>query len=64
MPRVPAQHRVRIEPVGRSVLRVKQRFGYMEAPNVPGALAIAPSFFLSRPACAVRHAPAGTQVAI
>ena len=40
-PRVPAQDRVRIEPVGRSFSRLRLRFGYMEAPNVPRALAIA-----------------------
>jgi KUP system potassium uptake protein len=59
MPRVPAEERVRIEPVGRTFSRVTLRFGYMERPNVPRALAIArklgwqfdimsTSFFLSR----------------
>jgi KUP system potassium uptake protein len=58
-PRVPAEDRVRIEPVGKTLSRVTLRFGYMEAPNVPRALAIArklgwqfdimsTSFFLSR----------------
>jgi KUP system potassium uptake protein len=58
-PRVPAEDRVRIEPVGKTFSRVTLRFGYMEAPNVPRALAIArklgwhfdimsTSFFLSR----------------
>jgi KUP system potassium uptake protein len=58
-PRVPAADRVRIEPVGKTFSRVTLRFGYMEAPNVPRALAIArklgwqfdimsTSFFLSR----------------
>jgi KUP system potassium uptake protein len=58
-PRVDAESRVRIEPVGSTFLRVMLRFGYMESPNVPRALAIArklgwqfdimsTSFFLSR----------------
>ncbi len=58
-PRVPASERVRIEPVGRTFSRVRLRFGFMETPNVPRALAIArklgwqfdimsTSFFLSR----------------
>ena len=58
-PRVPAAERVRIEPVGNTFSRVRLRFGFMETPNVPRALAIArklgwqfdimsTSFFLSR----------------
>jgi KUP system potassium uptake protein len=58
-PRVAAEQRVRIEPVGSTFMRVMLRFGYMEVPNVPRALAIArklgwqfdimsTSFFLSR----------------
>src|SRR5436190_5542188 len=58
-PRVPAAERVRIEPVGKTFSRVQLRFGFMETPNVPKALAIArklgwqfdimsTSFFLSR----------------
>ena len=58
-PRVPAAERVRIEPVGKTFSRVRLRFGFMETPNVPRALAIArklgwqfdimsTSFFLSR----------------
>jgi KUP system potassium uptake protein len=58
-PRVGAAERVRIEPVGQTFLRVVLRFGFMESPNVPKALAIArklgwtfdimsTSFFLSR----------------
>jgi KUP system potassium uptake protein len=58
-PRVSLEHRVRMEPVGESFLRVIVSFGFMEAPNVPNALAIArrqgwqfdimaTSFFLSR----------------
>src|SRR6202049_2291915 len=58
-PRVPAAERVRIEPVGKTFSRVCLRFGFMETPNVPRALAIArklgwqfdimsTSFFLSR----------------
>jgi KUP system potassium uptake protein len=50
---------VAIEPVGKTFTRVALRFGFMETPNVPGALAIArklgwtfdimsTSFFLSR----------------
>ena len=65
-PRVDGRERVRIEPVGSSFLRVALRFGYMETPNVPRALAIArklgwqfdimsTSFFLSRRA--LRPAP-------
>ena len=58
-PRVDADKRVRIEPVGSTFMRVLLRFGYMETPNIPKALAIArklgwhfdimsTSFFLSR----------------
>jgi KUP system potassium uptake protein len=58
-PRIKAGERVRIEPVGETFLRVMLRFGFMETPNVPKALAIArklgwqfdimsTSFFLSR----------------
>ncbi|HUI15147.1 MAG TPA: potassium transporter Kup [Xanthobacteraceae bacterium] len=65
-PRVETDRRVRIEPVGSTFMRVHLRFGYMEMPNVPKALAIArklgwqfdimsTSFFLSRRA--LRPAP-------
>jgi KUP system potassium uptake protein len=65
-PRVHGADRVRIEPVGATFLRVMLRFGYMETPNIPRALAIArklgwqfdimsTSFFLSRRA--LRPAP-------
>ncbi len=58
-PRVDRSERVRIEPVGDTFSRVTLRFGFMETPNVPRALAIArklgwqfdimsTSFFLSR----------------
>jgi KUP system potassium uptake protein len=58
-PRVDNDKRVRIEPVGSTFTRVLLRFGYMETPNIPRALAIArklgwqfdimsTSFFLSR----------------
>jgi KUP system potassium uptake protein len=58
-PRIDATERVRIEPVGQTFSRVALRFGFMETPNVPKALAIArklgwqfdimsTSFFLSR----------------
>jgi len=59
MPRVDAAERVRIKKVGETFARVALRFGFMETPNVPRALAIArkhgwtfdimsTSFFLSR----------------
>jgi KUP system potassium uptake protein len=65
-PRVEQSKRVSIEPVGATFTRVLLRFGYMESPNVPRALAIArklgwqfdimsTSFFLSRRA--LRPAP-------
>jgi KUP system potassium uptake protein len=58
-PRVNPAERVRIQPVGDTFTRVNLRFGFMETPNVPKALAIArklgwsfdimsTSFFLSR----------------
>ena len=58
-PRVDPDERVRIEPVGETFTRIVLRFGFMESPNVPKALAIArkhgfsfdimsTSFFLSR----------------
>src|ERR1700720_3655160 len=58
-PRVNPAERVRIEPVGDTFTRINLRFGFMEMPNVPKALAIArklgwtfdimsTSFFLSR----------------
>jgi KUP system potassium uptake protein len=58
-PRVDHDERVRMEQVGETFARVTLRFGFMETPNVPKALAIArklgwqfdimaTSFFLSR----------------
>jgi KUP system potassium uptake protein len=58
-PRVDPSERVRMEPIGQTFSRVTLRFGFMETPNVPRALAIArkfgwqfdimsTSFFLSR----------------
>jgi KUP system potassium uptake protein len=58
-PRVPEEERVRITPVSAHFSTVSLRFGYMEQPNVPKALAVArklgwtfdimsTSFFLSR----------------
>ncbi len=59
VPRVDPAERVQIDPIGETFARVKLRFGFMETPNVPRALAIArkhgwqfdimsTSFFLSR----------------
>jgi KUP system potassium uptake protein len=59
IPRVEREERVHIEPLGETFSRVRLRFGFMESPNVPKALAIArkhgwqfdimaTSFFLSR----------------
>lgn len=58
-PRVPTDERVRIESLGDSFLRVVLRFGFMDVPNIPQALALArkagwqfeimsTSFYLSR----------------
>ncbi|MEA2977134.1 MAG: system potassium uptake protein [Alphaproteobacteria bacterium] len=58
-PRIDPAERVHIEPVGETFARVLIRYGFMETPNVPKALAIArklgwqfdimsTSFFLSR----------------
>ena len=58
-PRVPARRAGRIEALGKTFQRMTMRFGFMESPNVPRALAIArkqgftfdimsTSFFLSR----------------
>ena len=58
-PRVDSKDRVQLEPIDETFMRVILRFGYMERPNVPRALAIArklgwqfdimsTSFFLSR----------------
>jgi KUP system potassium uptake protein len=58
-PRIDPAERVEIEPIGETFQRVRLRFGFMEQPNVPKALAIArkqgcqfdimsTSFFLSR----------------
>ena len=59
VPRIDPAERVQIEPLGETFSRVRLRFGFMESPNVPKALAIArrhgwqfdimkTSFFLSR----------------
>ena len=59
VPRVDPAERVQIEPLGETFSRVRLKFGFMESPNVPKALAIArrlgwqfdimkTSFFLSR----------------
>jgi KUP system potassium uptake protein len=58
-PRVDLSQRVQIEEISPSFMRIVMRFGFMESPNIPGALAIArklgwqfdimsTSFFLSR----------------
>ena len=58
-PRVDPADSVHIEPIGETFTRVVLRFGFMETPNVPKALAVArqlgwkfdimsTSFFLSR----------------
>jgi KUP system potassium uptake protein len=58
-PRVPEEDRVQITPLSKYFSRVSLKFGYMETPNVPKALAVArkhgwqfdimsTSFFLSR----------------
>ena len=58
-PRVPVTERVSVEPLGKIFARVLIRFGFMETPNIPKALALArkrglsfdimsTSFFLSR----------------
>jgi KUP system potassium uptake protein len=59
MPRVDAAERVCIEPISETFTRIVLRFGFMETPNIPQALALArklgwqfdimsTSFFLSR----------------
>jgi KUP system potassium uptake protein len=59
IPHVDPEERVRMEAIGRTFSRIYLRFGFMDAPNVPKALAIArkhgwqfdimsTSFFLSR----------------
>jgi KUP system potassium uptake protein len=59
LPRIDPAERVRIEPISETFSRILLRFGFMETPNVPRALAIArklgwqfdimsTSFFLSR----------------
>ena len=40
-PRVESTKRVEIEQVGSTFMRIRLRFGYMESPNIPRALAIA-----------------------
>lgn len=58
-PKVPESERVKMEPVNELFMRVTLKFGYMEQPNIPRALAICrkqgwkfdimtTSFFLSR----------------
>ena len=71
LPRVEPADRVRIEPISATFSRIVLRFGFMETPNVPQALAIArrlgwqfdimsTTFFLSRrtlrPAESSKHA--------
>jgi KUP system potassium uptake protein len=46
-PRVATEDRVSIEPLGKSVTRLIVRFGFMETPNIPRALAVARKFGLS-----------------
>jgi KUP system potassium uptake protein len=59
VPRIDPAERVQIEPIGETFSRVRLRFGFVESPNVPKALAVArklgwqfdimsTSFFLSR----------------
>ena len=76
-PRVPEEERMQITPLSAHFARVALKFGYMEAPNVPKALAVArklgwqfdimsTSFFLSRRSLIPtgRVAEVGTQVTI
>ena len=46
-PRVATEDRVSIEPLGRLFTRLIVRYGFMETPNIPKALAIARKFGLS-----------------
>jgi len=46
-PRVAAEDRVSIEPLGKSFTRLIVRFGFMETPNIPKALGLARKFGLS-----------------
>jgi KUP system potassium uptake protein len=46
-PRVATEDRVSIEPLGRLFTRLIIRYGFMETPNIPKALAIARKFGLS-----------------
>ena len=59
VPRVPVEDRIRMEQISESFHRVSMKFGYMDEPNVPKALALcrklgwkfdimSTSFFLSR----------------
>ncbi len=59
VPRIPDDERVRVEPLDENFTRIFVKFGYMEEPNVPRALALcrkqgwkfdimSTSFFLSR----------------
>ena len=50
-PRIDPSERVRIEPVGETFSRVSLRFGFMETPNVPRALAIARKLGASSTSC-------------
>src|SRR5437870_2453252 len=67
-PRVPDEDRVRLQPISDRFTRVQLRFGFVESPNVPKALAFAPkrgrqfdifptSFFLSRRSLKVAAKP-------
>ncbi|MEN3386419.1 MAG: system potassium uptake protein, partial [Hyphomicrobiales bacterium] len=67
-PRVPDDDRVRLQPISDRFTRVQLRFGFVESPNVPKALAVArkqglqfdimsTSFFLSRRSLKVAAKP-------
>jgi KUP system potassium uptake protein len=60
-PTVPAEHRVEVTPLSDGLTRVELRFGFMEQPTVPEALAEAmardkiPTFDLSKAICYTGH---------
>ena len=60
-PRVPEEERVTITPVSPHFSRVALKFGYMETPNVPKALAIARKHGWSSTSCRRRSSCRGAR---
>jgi KUP system potassium uptake protein len=63
VPFVPPRERVTVDELGDGIVHVRAKFGFQDAPDLPGALRLAgiadarPTWFLSRMTIVPTHAP-------